>query len=93
MAGTGANIQMNRGDRWARMRRMLRAQLRDTRVLLRESRYSLLLFIVIIIGGGLIFRYVYVYPDTGGHPSLAQALHATFGLIFFDTVRGRPIAV
>jgi Trk K+ transport system NAD-binding subunit len=90
MAGSGAKIQMQQGDRRARWQRMLRAQLRDTRVLLRESRYSLLLFVVIIVGGGLIFHFVYEYPDTGGHPSLAQALHATFGLIFFDTILPFP---
>ena len=90
MAGTGAKIQMNRGDSWARTRRMLRAQVRDTRVLLRESRFSLLLFVFLIIGGGLIFHLVYEYPNNGGHPSLAQALHATFALIFFETILPFP---
>ncbi len=90
MAGTGANINIYRGNSWARTCRMLRAEVRDTRVLLRESRFSLLLFFFLIVGGGLVFHFIYEYPDTGGHPSLAQALHATFALIFFETILPFP---
>jgi voltage-gated potassium channel len=66
-------------------RRNLRAQLRDMRVLLRESRNSLLLFAILIIGGALIFRFFYTFPDHR-HPRFDEALHATFALIFFETI-------
>lgn len=69
---------------------MLRAQIRDLRVLLLESWRSLLLFVLILLGGALIFHYVYVYPGTQTSPSFGQALHATFALIFFETLLPLP---
>jgi len=71
-------------------RRTLRAQLRDTRILLRESWVSLFLFMILLIGGALLFHLVYTYPDTGQHPSFSQALHATFTLIFFEMILPFP---
>ncbi len=68
------------------LRRTLRAQLRDLRVLLRESWVSLFLFAVIVAGGALIFHLFYTYPDTGQHPRFSEALYATFALIFFETI-------
>ena len=68
----------------------LRAQLRDLLVLFGESRNSLLLFAAIIIGGALIFCFFYTYPDTGQHPTFAEATHATFALIFFETLLPFP---
>ncbi|MGD8794494.1 MAG: TrkA family potassium uptake protein [Anaerolineae bacterium] len=65
-------------------RRTIRAELRDARVLLQESWPALLLFVVILIGGGLLFHYVYVDPNTGRHPDFGQALYGTFSLIFFS---------
>lgn len=72
------------------LRRTLCAQLRDLRVLLGESWVSLLLFAVIVIGGALAFHFLYTYPDTGQHPSFIEALHATFALIFFETLLPFP---
>jgi Trk K+ transport system NAD-binding subunit len=71
-------------------RRTLRAQLRDLRVLFRESQVSLLLFAVVVMGGALIFHLFYRYPDTGRHPSFVGALHATFALVFFETLLPFP---
>jgi Trk K+ transport system NAD-binding subunit len=71
-------------------RRTLRAQLRDMRVLLRESWVSLLLFMILLIGGALLFHLVYTYPDTDQHPSFGEALHATFALVFFETLLPFP---
>jgi voltage-gated potassium channel len=71
-------------------RRTLCAQLRDLRVLFRESRVSLFLFAVIVIGGALAFHLFYVHPDTGQHPSFVGALHATFALVFFETLLPFP---
>jgi voltage-gated potassium channel len=70
--------------------RTLQAQLRDMRVLFRESRVSLFLFAAIVIGGALLFRYFYAYPGTGEHPPFGEALHATFALIFFETLLPFP---
>ncbi len=63
---------------------MLRAQLRDIWVLLQESRNALILFLAIIVIGTLAFHFDYIYPGTGQHPSLSEALYATFTLIFFS---------
>jgi len=71
-------------------RRTLRAQLRDLRVLFREFRISLLLLAAVVMGGALAFHLLYVYPDTGRHPPFVGALHATFALIFFETLLPFP---
>ncbi len=72
------------------LRRTLHAQLRDMRVLFRESRISFFLFVVIVIGGALLFHFFYTNPDTGQHPRFSEALYATFALIFFETVLTFP---
>jgi len=70
--------------------RTLRAQLRDARVLLGESRNPLFLFVVIVIGGALLFHFFYTHPHTGQHPPFSEALHATFALVFFETLLPLP---
>ena len=70
--------------------RVLRAQMRDVRVLFRESGNSLLLFLAILIGGALIFHFFYSYPSTHQHPRFDEALHATFALVFFETMLPFP---
>jgi Trk K+ transport system NAD-binding subunit len=61
-----------------------RAQLRDARVLLQESRTSLTLFVILIVAGTFIFHYLYHYPD-GASPTFSESLYATFSLIFFQS--------
>jgi voltage-gated potassium channel len=78
-------LQVNR-DR----RRMLRAQWRDARVLLKESQSSLLLFLAVVLGGALALRLGYVHPETGQHPHFGQALYATTAMIFFSVVLPYP---
>ena len=65
--------------RWGRI---LRAELRDIRVLFRESRVSLLLFIAILIGGAVLFYIAYEDPG-GGDLDFGEALYGAFSLIFF----------
>jgi Trk K+ transport system NAD-binding subunit len=65
---------------------MLRAQLRDMRVLFRESRNSIVLFLVVLISGALLLHFFYTYPGTDQHPRFGVAVHATFALIFFETL-------
>lgn len=72
------------------LRRTLHAQLRDLRVLLRESWVSLALFLTIVTGGALLFHFFYIHPETGHHPSFIEALHATFALVFFETLLPFP---
>jgi voltage-gated potassium channel len=72
------------------LRHTLRAQLRDVRVLFQESRNSLILFLAILVGGALIFRVFYTYPGANQHPRFGEALHATFALIFFETLLPFP---
>jgi Trk K+ transport system NAD-binding subunit len=71
-------------------RNTLKAQWRDARVLYQESRMSIVLFLLIILGGTLCFHFIYVYPETGLHPNFSEALYATFALVFFDTVLPYP---
>jgi Trk K+ transport system NAD-binding subunit len=66
-------------------RRYLVASWRDGRVLFREFRVSLLLFVGILIVGATILERLYVSPRTGRGLSFSEALHAVFTLIFFET--------
>lgn len=74
----------------SRLRHILRAQLRDIRVLLSESRAALGLFVAIVLLGALVFHFVYTYPGSEQHPHFGVALHATFALIFFETLLPFP---
>ena len=71
-------------------RRNLRALWRDTRVLIRQFRVSLLAFVTLLCGGTLALRFFYIYPDTGQGLSWAAALHATFMFIFAETILPFP---
>ena len=73
-----------------KLRRILRAQVRDLHVLFRESWVSLFLFGAIVTGGALLFHLFYTHPDTGQPPPFSEALHATFALIFFETLLPLP---
>ncbi len=73
-----------------RWRQTLRAQVRDTRVLLNESRGALFLLVLIVLSGALIFHFFYTYPGTDQHPRFGVAVHATFALIFFETLLPFP---
>jgi voltage-gated potassium channel len=66
-------------------RRYLRALWRDTRVLVRQSQISLLAFATILCVGTLSLRFFYEEPL-----SWAEALHATFMLIFTETILEFP---
>jgi voltage-gated potassium channel len=73
-----------------RLTRNLRAQLMDLRVLLRESWFSLFLFSGIVVAGTFAFHFLYAYPGSEAHPSISEALHATFALIFFEILLPYP---
>ncbi|MFN8445126.1 MAG: NAD(P)-binding protein [Caldilineaceae bacterium] len=66
------------------------AQIRDLRVLLQETRYSLLTFTGINLLGMVLFHYFYRYEGTGGQPDWGTSLFATFALNFFETVLPFP---
>jgi Trk K+ transport system NAD-binding subunit len=55
------------------------------RVLFREFRVSLLLFVGILFVGAIVLDGLYVSPKTGRGLSFSEALHAVFTLIFFET--------
>jgi voltage-gated potassium channel len=65
-------------------RRALRAQWRDARVLLSESRGALILFFTLVLGGAVMFYNFYTDPVTGQSISFPQALYSAFGLIFLQ---------
>ncbi|MBN1146383.1 MAG: potassium channel protein [Anaerolineales bacterium] len=75
--------RVNHRAKWD-LRRVVRAQLRDAVVLLRESGKTLVLFLTLIIGGALLFYISYTDPTTGQPISFSEALYGTFALIFFQ---------
>jgi voltage-gated potassium channel len=77
------NPQTNLGIK-KQWRRTIRAELRDIRVLLQESRGPLILFVTLVVGGALVLRFFYTFPGTDQHPGLSESLYAMFGLIFFN---------
>jgi Trk K+ transport system NAD-binding subunit len=66
------------------LKRIVRAQWRDIRVLFWESRIPLLIFIFTVMLGGALVSAFYVIPETGEHPGLAQSFYCAFALIFFQ---------
>jgi Trk K+ transport system NAD-binding subunit len=68
----------------SRLTRILRAQLRDAKVIFLEFRGSLLLFVLIVIGGGSLLHLFYTHPESGQQPDFSRALYAAFSMIFFD---------
>jgi len=70
----------------------LQALWRDTQVLVRQFRTSLFAFALLLCGGTLILRLFYLYPETGQRLGWAEALHATFQLVFLETVLPFPRA-
>ena len=68
----------------------LRALWRDTRVLVRQFRTSLIAFTALLTSSTLILHFFYRYPITGRHPDWAEALHAAFKLIFLETILPFP---
>jgi voltage-gated potassium channel len=71
----------------------LRALWRDTRVLIRQFRVSLLAFVILLCGGTLALRAFYLHPETGQYLSWAEALHAAFKLIFLETLLPFPTSL
>jgi voltage-gated potassium channel len=70
----------------------LQALWRDTRVLIRQFRLSLFAFTMLLVGGTLALRLFYIVPGTGQRLTWAEASHATFKLIFLETVLPFPRA-
>jgi voltage-gated potassium channel len=66
-------------------RRVLRAFWRDTLVLVRQFRLSLLAFSVLLCVGTLALKFFYTNPENGQHLSWINALYATFMLLFTET--------
>lgn len=66
-------------------RRHVRASLRDLFVLLREFRYTLLLFAGLMLVGTLSLWLLYRQPDTGQRLGLDEALYGAFSLVLFQS--------
>jgi voltage-gated potassium channel len=64
--------------------RSWQAQFRDFQVLFLESRQSLFLFFILILGGTLVFHIFYRIPGTSTYPGIIQSIYAVFSLIFFQ---------
>ncbi len=65
-------------------RRQVRASLRDLRVLLREFRFTLVVFLGLMLVGTLTFWAWYTFPGSGQRLSIGQALYGIFSLMFFQ---------
>jgi Trk K+ transport system NAD-binding subunit len=75
------------------LRRYLKAVWRDTRVLVRQFRLSLLAFATLLIGGSLALHAYYVHPESGTRLGWIESLHAVFKLIFLETILPLPRAL
>jgi voltage-gated potassium channel len=74
-----------------KFRRNLRALWRDARVLVNQFRVSLFAFVVLLCVGTLALHFFYVDPENPGQRlDWVEALHATFKLIFFETLLEFP---
>jgi voltage-gated potassium channel len=71
--------------RYHTTRRYLRALWRDTWVLVRQFRVSLLAFSILLCVGTLALKLFYTNAETGQHLSWINALYATFMLLFAET--------
>ncbi len=72
------------------LRRSLYALWRDIRVLVGQFRISLLAFATLLSIGTLLLRFFYADPQSGESITWIQALHATFMLIFTETILPFP---
>jgi len=77
---------------YADLRRYIRATWRDTRVLLRQFRVSLVAFVLLLGGGSTALHAYYAHPETGTGLGWAESLHAVFKLIFLETILPLPQA-
>ncbi len=67
--------------------RTFRAYLRDTRLLVREFRYSILMFLILVLVGTVTLRFAY---DADRPLSWGDALDTTVKLMFFETTHEYP---
>lgn len=72
------------------VQRVWRAQWRDMKVLLRESRTPLMLFILVVVGGATLLHFFYTFPEDGRKLDWGYALYASFALVFFETALEFP---
>ncbi len=70
-----------------RVRRLTRAYLRDTLVLIRQFRLTLVLFTLLLLAGTLILHAAY---DPARPLTWGRAIYMTFQLMFFETVGEYP---
>ena len=73
--------------RFHRLQRWLRAYLRDSWVLVRQFRTTLLVFALFLLAGTVILRLTYAAPQRLGW---SRALHTALKLMFFETVADYP---
>jgi voltage-gated potassium channel len=72
------------------IRRYLRALWRDTWVLIRQFRVSLLAFSTLLCAGTLALKFFYIHPETGQRLGWIEAIYATFMLLFAETALPFP---
>lgn len=66
-------------------RRYIKAALRDTWLLVRQSWRALLIFALLVVSGTVALHYLYVSPESGKRGiGWAEALYTTLNLIFLE---------
>lgn len=71
-------------------RRLLKAQIRDLKVLLKEFWPTLVLFLILVLGGGLFLFLFYVDPESGRQLGYVEAVYDAFAMIFFASPLSFP---
>lgn len=59
-------------------------------MLLGESKFALLVFLVVVLGGGMLFFLSYRFPGTNQGPGFVESIYASFALVFFETILPFP---
>ncbi len=72
------------------IRRVFRAQIRDLKVLLREFWPTLVLFLTLVLGGGLFLFLFYTDPESGRNLGFIEAVYDAFAMIFFASPLSFP---
>jgi len=70
-----------------RVRRLVRAYIRDTWVLVRQFRHTLLVFAIFLLVGTLVLHFAY---DPARPLGWGPSFHVAFKLMFFETVVDYP---
>lgn len=73
-------MEQHRRSHW---KRYFVANVRDAQALFRQFRVSLILFVALLLVGGMVLHFFYVGPD-GRSPGYVEAVYYVFNMAFFQ---------